>query len=116
MGQGRGVIAVAGVVFGAVIWWLTTRGRQPDPLLSGAETAAASFRATVTALPFEPLSNDPQIRQLAAGIPQEMSAQYASSGYAILTPSSSADGAADPCATAAPNPLTPPISSPRRPE
>ena len=57
---------------------------------AGAETAAA--------LPFQTLSDDPEIRQLAGGIPQEMSTRWARSGWTLLTPSSSADGSADPCA------------------
>ena len=53
---------------------------------------------TAAALPFQTLSDDPEIRQLAGGIPQEMSTRWAKSGWTLLTPSSSADGSADPCA------------------
>ena len=68
---------------------LRAESRQPLPS-AGWDTAAA--------LPFQTLSDDSETRQLAAGIPQEMSTRWARSGYTLLTPSSSAVSAADPCA------------------
>jgi adenylate cyclase len=96
--------AAASAVLGASVWWLASRAREPEPPAAGAENAAAgpgtaSAGAEIAAaLPFQTLSDDPEIRQLAGGIPQEMSTRWAKSGWTLLTPSSSADGSADPCA------------------
>ena len=96
--------AAASAVLGASVWWLASRAREPEPAAAGAENAAAgpgtasAGAETAAALPFQTLSDDPEIRQLAGGIPQEMSTRWAKSGWTLLTPSSSADGSADPCA------------------
>ena len=69
-----------------------------SPLLPVRSAERSRGCGTAAALPFQTLSDDPEIRQLAGGIPQEMSTRWAKSGWTLLTPSSSADGSADPCA------------------
>ena len=88
MARSPGVVAIAAAMaVGRGRGRRSRRGhlvaREPGPR-AGAPPCRCGERGrswgTAAALPFQTLSDDPEIRQLAGGIPQEMSTRWARSG------------------------------------
>jgi hypothetical protein len=90
--------ALASIAIAAVIGWWVLGHRSSEAGPAGLSVLAV--------LPFEPLADDPELRQLGRGIPQAISTRYArDGGLDVLAPRGAVTGTGDACtATSQPEP------------